>query len=210
MGQQNNNYGHDQNIINHIYSIEIPDSLTENVPRKIKFNEDYALRGAVYEINQINRRAIPTLGYFALSFVVPLLCDLTGFFPLLGFRTSYIPVIFLATAILAAFKNKIYIRIFLNLKRLEQRDEYIGRSRFLRQISGISYEIYGRSAICSYPECAECGRKVYLVPPPEVGEFPRKFIGECSQGGKEHTYRVDPNWVGHPYLFDWSKKKERN
>ncbi|MBE9014307.1 hypothetical protein IQ250_29380, partial [Pseudanabaenaceae cyanobacterium LEGE 13415] len=186
MEQQHNNYGRDQNIINHIYASETTDPSKENALRRIKFSEDFDLRGEVYELNQIKRRAIATIGYAALSFAVPLFCDLTGFFPLLGFQTSYIPVIFLTTSILAVIKNGRYISIFLNRKKLAQGDEYIGRSRFLRQISDSSYEIYGRSATCSYYEC--CG-KVYLVPPPEVGEFPRKFVGECSIGGKEHTYR---------------------
>ncbi len=207
MEQHYNNYGRDQNITNHIYPPEITNFSKENSPRMIEFNEDYDLLGEVYNIHQIKKRAIPTLGFAALSFAVPLLCDLTGFFPFLGFRTSYIPIIFLAIAMLAITRNKRYINIFLNRKKLEQGDEYIGRSRFLRQISDSSYEIYGRSAICSYHNC---GREVYLVPPPEVGEFPRKFIGECSRGGKEHTYRVDSNWIGYPCLFDWSKKKAHN
>lgn len=207
MEQQNSNYGRDQNIINHIYSPETTDSSKENVLKRIKFSEDSELRGEVYELSQIKRRAIATIGYVALSFAVPLFCDLTGFLPLLGFQTSYTPVMFLAIAILAVIKNRRYTSIFLNCKKLKQGDEYIGRSRFLHQISGSSYEIYGRSAICSYHEC---GGRVLLVPPPEVGEVPRKFIGECSIGGKEHTYRVDSNWIGYPHLFDWSKKKDRN
>lgn len=208
MEQKNNNYGRDQNVNNYIYFHQLTDSLKQNPPSIIKFDEDDSLRGEVHEIIEIKRRAIPAIVYFAFSIIVPLISTWTGFPSFLSLQTSYIPVVLYAFAIFVFTRNRKYIIIFLNIEKLKQRDQYIGGSRFVRQITASSYEVYGVSANCSYPECRDCG-KIYLVPPPEVGEFPRKFVGECSIGGKDHTYRVDANLIGSPQLFDWSKKKDR-
>lgn len=178
----------------------------QKTPTEIRFGEDPALEKKEYEINQVNKRAILSLVGLNFSLVVLAFVALNRTkFTLLGFYTQYISIAFFVIAIIFMFVNRGYIYIFLNRKKLKIEDGCIDGNRFIRHISDDRYESYGISANCSYPDC---DGKVYLVPPPKKEQGFRQFIGECSKGGKEHTYRVDANWVGYPHLFDWSKEKE--
>ena len=60
------------------------------------------------------------------------------------------------------------------------------------------------NARCIYPGC---DGQVYLVDAPDREKPILKYVGECSVGGKQHTYEVDPNSVGYRRSFDWSKKE---
>lgn len=52
------------------------------------------------------------------------------------------------------------------------------------------------------------GAKFIEVAAPPPKELDRCFlVGRCSDCGKVHGYKIDPNWVAYPHDIDWSEDK---
>lgn len=86
-------------------------------------------------------------------------------------------------------------------------DSYIGKGRILHKDSDGNCKIYRKSVKCNYPGC---NGQVYLIDAPDRHQdvLKPRCVGECADGGKHHTYKIEPNWIARPWLFDWRKKED--
>jgi|GEM_PF-1482762 len=94
-------------------------------------------------------------------------------------------------------------RILSRLPKDGKGANYIGDNLIAEEdIDSRIISLYERSAPCIYPKCQ--GKiMLYDAPPREKISLGRDFVGICSICGKEHSYRLDSNWVAYPQQFDW-------
>jgi hypothetical protein len=82
---------------------------------------------------------------------------------------------------------------------------FIG-NQWVERDEGGDYVLYRKTARCTYPGCIG---DVVVRPAPERERPNHTLVGECSVGGKQHTYTIDFNGHGLPRSFDWRELEER-
>lgn len=110
--------------------------------------------------------------------------------------------------ILLSFDNIRSLIYLLNIPK-EGLSAFVGLNEIIEQSSEKGkVQIYHRSASCIYPYCKG---KIIIVnaPPREKGKLGSKYVGICSIGRKDHSYRIDFNWYAMPELFDWRPIEEK-
>lgn len=157
------------------------------------------------KINKIVKRSLLISISAFLMFILGLISNLITFLSFLGLPPSLIWFVFCAIVIWFHYSRWDYYRMFVlgsSQSRNYQDGIYFGNGRILRIDEFGNCITYEKIADCTYYDCQD---KVYLVdaPPRERKSLQNKFVGVCSKSGKDHTYAVDSNWIGHPRLFDW-------
>jgi hypothetical protein len=73
----------------------------------------------------------------------------------------------------------------------------------VEQVQNGKIYTYQRIAQCTYPNCTGT-IKLTAAPVRERYQLEKPFVGTCSLGGRDHTYRIDHGWVATPEKFDWN------
>jgi hypothetical protein len=96
----------------------------------------------------------------------------------------------------------------MNLYRKRPRNiegsTFIGQNKFMANVSESNYLIYSLTADCLYPGCDAGKIIITYAPLREIPNLDQPFVGICSIAGKDHSYRVDQNWVAKRREFNWS------
>lgn len=185
------------NIANRAYVKLKPDS--DNISR-IKKSE---LRNKAWKGYFII--SISTITYFAIviyDILVSSIIFLTGY--------HLIGLILMVGCFVYFFKSYLEAA-YLYFKRPKNTTKaiFIGNGRFMEDDSKENYAIYKPTARCIYPCCNQGKIIVTAAPPREISRIGKDFIGLCSVGGKDHSYRLDDLLVATPEYFDWRSLQQK-
>ena len=82
---------------------------------------------------------------------------------------------------------------------------YMGKQKFIEKIDNDTYSIFKLTAPCIHRGCDEGKIVVVDAPPKEVPNLEKPYVGICSLCGRDHSYRIDHNFIATQERFDWSE-----
>jgi hypothetical protein len=157
-------------------------------------------------LQHMSREAVfrGTIGYYAswALLAVPLLADGLGILGFFGVQTLW-AVVAVLPFVGAATTNP--QRKIAEAPFSPGVANFIG-NQWVERDEGGDYVLYRKTARCTYPGC---NGDVVVRPAPERERPNHTLVGECSVGGKQHTYTIDFNGHGLPRSFDWRELEER-
>ena len=120
------------------------------------------------------------------------------------FDVSFGAVIFCAAILGTALALPHYESIFIlsQCPKALGQEKYVGNNEILRKEAEHVVN-YHRTAKCTF---SGCEGSICVVKAPERGQssLNQPFVGMCSKGLKDHTYRIDYLWNASCELFDWT------
>jgi hypothetical protein len=154
-----------------------------------------------YNSTEVSKRAAVALVGLSLFLVsmLPLILAARHSTILIGPTAVWLSVA-TGAAIVFLYGRFLLVAIFSGVEE----DFVLGLGKMAKRDSSGNYILFNKSAPCDHPECEG---KVILVPAPPSEQPGRKFVGRCVKGEEDHTYRVDPNFVGYPERFDWRSRE---
>jgi hypothetical protein len=89
------------------------------------------------------------------------------------------------------------------------KSSYVGDNTVCKRLNDVKVQTYELEADCIYPNCK--GR-IFLTdaPPRERERLMRSYVGICSHGAKDHSYRLDAIWNAYREQFDWRPIENEN
>ena len=111
---------------------------------------------------------------------------------------------------IAYLSRSCYEEMLCYFKKLTRAKQpcYIGQGKLMKDDGKGGCVIFQPTAACIYP-C--CNGKIVLTnaPPREILRLRKKFVGICSIGKEDHSYKIDNNWVAYKREFDWRSLDKR-
>lgn len=126
---------------------------------------------------------------------VPIIADIVGISIGFGISPLISFIICLIGGVFLAMKHHDSFWIYKNRPKHSNVSNFIGKNRIIQEDENRMYWlIYSRSADCIY---SHCDGKIIVdwAPEREKKMRDRPYVGICSKCGREHSYRLDYNWV---------------
>ena len=143
-------------------------------------------------VDKMNMVFYVTVGVSGLG----ILADMLGVLAQLGFHNGMSLLVLVPVSLIVALITK-HDRW---LASLDGDKAHFKEGLWYEKLPDSNFISYVKRAKCIYPKCEGL---VHIVPAPPRERPNHSLVGQCSIGGRRHTYSVDYNGIGYPKEFDW-------